>query len=79
MHLSRCVLLAFGIFLWPHRAIFIYGISHIVGSFLYVSLFYAFYHRILMQKRDTSSQLLVANFRSLFPTYKSFSMQVCHS
>ncbi|CAL4139689.1 unnamed protein product [Meganyctiphanes norvegica] len=66
MQVSRTVLFAFSVYMWPHQSVLMYGISYILGSLLYLILYYGIFAYKLSNKEE-SKKLPIHSLYQLFP------------
>ncbi|XP_069167781.1 man(5)GlcNAc(2)-PP-dolichol translocation protein RFT1 isoform X2 [Procambarus clarkii] len=69
MQVLRSILLAAFVYLWPMQAVFVYGVSHILGSLFYCASYYGLFFKIFCSK-ENAKQLPVREIRQLFPKWK---------
>ncbi|KAK7066633.1 Oligosaccharide translocation protein rft1 [Halocaridina rubra] len=66
MQLTRTALVALLVFFWPVHSVFVFGISHIVGSIVYSSSYYALFIHAL-RKKDENIKLPIRELKQLLP------------
>lgn len=69
MQLLRSVLLAAFVYVWPMQSVFMYGVSHILGSLVYCASYYGLFIQVFHSKEDVV-KLPVQGTRQLFPKWK---------
>lgn len=66
MQLLRSILLALFVYIWPFQAVLMYGVSQLIGSFLYCFAYYGLFIHTFAKKEEVT-KLPIQNFRQMFP------------
>lgn len=69
MQVLRSILLTVCVYFWPVQAVFMYGVTHMLGSLVYCSSYYGLFIQAFSSKID-ARKLPVQRIRHLFPRWK---------